>query len=438
MIKKSLIIFFILFTGLLFSKAREWKIYGSMPIPVAGAEIVTYNEKIYILGGYQESNGEPISAIQLFDPAECLQHQWQVVGDMQVPRANFVARLYGDKIYISGGITGRKNDAATSMEVWNLDGNNGNTVSHEFFMNRIGATGEIWKDFLLIIGGYNSFPVGYIAAYHLGLDENIGQLPSFSNQEPYQQSSVLVDDDIYIFGGVRSGVSDRIYKLNLDILDGDFWPPINIGNILTRIQPDLPFPRAAMQAVKTEPDTVWLIGGYNEEYNALDSVNKFVIRSNGYEHIPGPSLNVARKEMTATMLDTVLYVFGGLDEHGHVLDTVEALINSVIIDSCETNVVDKKFSEPTTFRLLQNYPNPFNNSTTIEFQVTTATMARLDIFSSRGELVTSLLNNTVSPGVHRVVWDGRSSAGDLVPSGVYIYQLTTDLQTESRKMLIVK
>ncbi|MCD6249169.1 MAG: T9SS type A sorting domain-containing protein [candidate division Zixibacteria bacterium] len=103
-----------------------------------------------------------------------------------------------------------------------------------------------------------------------------------------------------------------------------------------------------------------------------------------------------------------------------------------------TDVDDDPPQLPLGYALLQNYPNPFNPSTEIEFTVPSATHAKLIVINPLGQTVTTLMDDFRSAGTHRVIWDGRDHNGDRVASGVYLYRLTTDTFTHTRKMLLLK
>jgi len=64
--------------------------------------------------------------------------------------------------------------------------------------------------------------------------------------------------------------------------------------------------------------------------------------------------------MAVPTVDEKIYVLGGFNENGEVLNSVEELASSA------TTADDIK-SEPISFSLEQNYPNPFNPSTTIKY-----------------------------------------------------------------------
>ncbi len=95
-------------------------------------------------------------------------------------------------------------------------------------------------------------------------------------------------------------------------------------------------------------------------------------------------------------------------------------------------------SAPKSYGLDQNYPNPFNPQTTISFQIKEAAEVQLEIYNVRGQKVRSLLSRSVSPGSYTSVWDGRDDAGQLMPSGTYLYKLRSPGFEESRKMELLK
>lgn len=93
---------------------------------------------------------------------------------------------------------------------------------------------------------------------------------------------------------------------------------------------------------------------------------------------------------------------------------------------------------PQTAVLHSNYPNPFNPSTTITYEVASAMPVAVRVYDLLGRHVQTLVDGVVSAGRHTVTWDGRDAAQQTVASGVYIYRLETQGQTESRTMLLLK
>ncbi len=88
---------------------------------------------------------------------------------------------------------------------------------------------------------------------------------------------------------------------------------------------------------------------------------------------------------------------------------------------------------PGTFALEQNYPNPFNPTTTVPFSLPRAGTARLDVFDMLGRQVRTLVDGTLPAGRHEVSFDAAS-----LPSGMYLYRLTTDAGVQTRTLALMK
>ncbi len=97
------------------------------------------------------------------------------------------------------------------------------------------------------------------------------------------------------------------------------------------------------------------------------------------------------------------------------------------------SVPDASPTVPTTFELLQNYPNPFNPSTTIEYSLPQDGYVKLSVFNALGEEVAVLVNGENTRGHHKVVFDGTN-----LPSGVYLYRLSSGGNIKVGKMSLVK
>ena len=80
---------------------------------------------------------------------------------------------------------------------------------------------------------------------------------------------------------------------------------------------------------------------------------------------------------------------------------------------------------PVSFALFQNYPNPFNPETEIRFQLPEASHVGLRIFNTLGQEIRTLVDSPYALGSHSISWEGKDHGGNLVASGVYLYQLQT-------------
>ena len=84
------------------------------------------------------------------------------------------------------------------------------------------------------------------------------------------------------------------------------------------------------------------------------------------------------------------------------------------------------------------YPNPFNPSTTVEFSVPKAGPATVRVFDIQGRMVATLVNRSLSPGVYRARWNGKSDEGRDAASGVYFARVDAAKSRASARLLLVK
>ena len=89
--------------------------------------------------------------------------------------------------------------------------------------------------------------------------------------------------------------------------------------------------------------------------------------------------------------------------------------------------------QPVEFSLGQNYPNPFNPSTQIQYSIKEEGLVQLRVYDILGKEIVTLVNTNKEAGYYSVDFDASQ-----LPSGVYIYQLTTPGFTQARKMIFTK
>lgn len=110
-------------------------------------------------------------------------------------------------------------------------------------------------------------------------------------------------------------------------------------------------------------------------------------------------------------------------------ETTFAIDNGVITSMLDTSN-DKT---PMDFSLSQNFPNPFNPMTTISYSLPDDSHVKLSIFNVAGQKITELQNDRLKAGTYSVTWNASDS-----PSGTYIYMISTDHFSHSKKMLLLK
>jgi hypothetical protein len=100
--------------------------------------------------------------------------------------------------------------------------------------------------------------------------------------------------------------------------------------------------------------------------------------------------------------------------------------------------VDEGRGVPTEFALKQNYPNPFNPSTTLKYQLPSATHVRVTVYNTLGVEIATLVNGIQDAGYFSITWDGRDNSGKSVSSGIYLYKMEAGDYSAVRKMVLMK
>ncbi|MEN8191851.1 MAG: Ig-like domain-containing protein [Bacteroidota bacterium] len=88
---------------------------------------------------------------------------------------------------------------------------------------------------------------------------------------------------------------------------------------------------------------------------------------------------------------------------------------------------------PDNFELITCYPNPFNPSTTIQYHLNESSDVLIKIYDIIGNEVTTLLNEFVNAGTHKISFNANN-----LPSGVYFSQIITKNERKSIKLLLTK
>lgn len=117
-------------------------------------------------------------------------------------------------------------------------------------------------------------------------------------------------------------------------------------------------------------------------------------------------------------------------------DTLAYGITPYKIDYIDTtNLPDIVESEivPDQLSLSQNFPNPFNPETTIIFGLPQRDQITLKVFDILGREVRTLLDEVKDEGTYRIRFNSFGLA-----SGIYIYRISTNNSSVSRKMIILQ
>ena len=112
-----------------------------------------------------------------------------------------------------------------------------------------------------------------------------------------------------------------------------------------------------------------------------------------------------------------------------------------------TEIDEFDFQKPLAFKLSQNYPNPFNPATKILFSIPTTPaplpllekegiegwFVTLKVYNILGREVATLVNEEKPAGNYEVTFNGQ-----VLPSGIYFYNLQAGDFVEAKKMILLK
>ena len=157
--------------------------------------------------------------------------------------------------------------------------------------------------------------------------------------------------------------------------------------------------------------------------------------------VPDPSAPAEKESYTATE-----YVYPTSTRMTFALVVVDwngnmSMVSNVAVSLTWEDIingVEEESKLPEEFALAQNYPNPFNPSTAISFELPKATHVKLEVWSTTGQKITTLVDGQFSAGSHNVHWNAVDSRGMKVASGVYFYRLETPEFTNIKKMTLMK
>jgi endonuclease I len=94
---------------------------------------------------------------------------------------------------------------------------------------------------------------------------------------------------------------------------------------------------------------------------------------------------------------------------------------------------------PDNLTLYPAYPNPFNPEVTLSFQLNeNAEFINIQVYDIQGELLTTLVLNTSTPGAYSVTWDGTNEQGEALPSGIYLIKLSSSLETQFQRVTLIR
>ena len=128
-----------------------------------------------------------------------------------------------------------------------------------------------------------------------------------------------------------------------------------------------------------------------------------------------------------------------IEFHNSGFATLHSVWPSISYTSDASLAVNEKSDIlPKKFALHDNFPNPFNPSTTIRFDLPSATDVSIVVFNVLGQKIKTIERALMNPGYHSIIWNATNDFGSQVSAGMYFYQLRTNEFVKTKKMILLK
>ena len=128
-----------------------------------------------------------------------------------------------------------------------------------------------------------------------------------------------------------------------------------------------------------------------------------------------------------------------IEFHNSGFATLHSVWPSISYTSDASLAVNEKSDIlPKEFALHDNFPNPFNPSTTIRFDLPSATDVSIVVFNVLGQKIKTIERAQMNPGYHSIIWNATNDFGSQVSAGMYFYQLRTNEFVKTKKMILLK
>jgi hypothetical protein len=90
-------------------------------------------------------------------------------------------------------------------------------------------------------------------------------------------------------------------------------------------------------------------------------------------------------------------------------------------------------TEQFEYSLSDNYPNPFNPTTTFEYSIKSPGLVTLKVYDILGSEVAVLVDEMKAEGIYSVTFNAST-----LPSGMYVYRVTSGNYIDTKKLLLLK
>ncbi len=342
---------------------------ADLPVPLGRVKTEVLNGKIYAVGGHSENWGDNmLPSLYEYDP---LYNSWTQKADMLQPRFNHSTAVLNGKLVVLGGRTvAFPAPVDNSVESYDPDTDSWTSISPMNYI-RAGHASAVVNDKLYVLGGGTSsvlFPV--IERYDPLTNEWL-ELTEMPNR--WGHGAVVLDNQIYFFGG-----ANYVHGL---------------------------------------PD-IWRYDVENDSLIDLEAI------------MPDSLINPSYGLLEDAAGDKCIYVLGGTTP-AWWLGGTGPRTSAAVLKYCPDRTSSVLGDEAVSELKFTVFPNPVSNWTNIAYELENSTNVNISIFDQSGCIVRTLLDEFQASGPHKVTWNLSD-----VAVGVYYCKITTKKYIATRKVII--
>ncbi|ODM27923.1 Kelch repeat-containing protein [Acetivibrio mesophilus] len=286
----------------------KWTEKSSMPLPKAYHTSAVLNNKIYAIGGVDNSLS-PTNTVQCYEPSN---NSWTPIANMIAPRYHAASATLSGAIYVAGG-----NNASylKSMEIYNpstgnwLPGTDMNIARSSFGL--VSVNGKLYAISGKTNGGVRT---NTVEEYNPSTKQwkLVANIPTPRDNF----ATAVVNGEIYVIGGFYTNGTNTNAKCSIV----EKYNPST--NRWTRVA-DMSTTRSGLSAVEVN-GKIYALGGAENLGGNTYVTEEYDVASNKWKTVAYSG--IAREGFTASVVNNKIYTMGGWDSTVRIIDIVEEFI----------------------------------------------------------------------------------------------------------------
>ncbi len=291
---------------------------SNLPIPTPRAEmaIMSLDEKIYVVGGLDETES-PLDVVEVYDTKT---NSWSALSPLPEPLHHTTGVAYDGKLYVAGGTQDQipsyfgfflrdKSKAESFFFIYDIEKDEW-SKGPDLPTPRKALTSEVINGTVYVIGGADFFSNSIIGGEHEWYSVNEAydiESGTWQKKAPMPTprdhlKSTVIDGKIYAVGGRQTSIKATVGANEVYDPITDKWEVLE----------PLPTIRGGL-GITSLNGSVFAFGGLAEENVSLDTVEQYIPNQGWIEHPPLPT---AVHGLGTISVSEKIYLIGGVSDHG--------------------------------------------------------------------------------------------------------------------------